>query len=188
MALQDTDIWREMLSGNPYNAIDPQLLAALSHMRDRVAEFNAYVPTDTEMQLEWLRKYLGSIGENVTINQPFRCDYGANIYIGDNTVINFNMTILDEGEVRIGSNVYIGPNCSIYTPCHPLDPEERNQGIEWSLPVTIGDNCWLGGNVVICPGVTIGEGCTIGAGSVVVSDIPTRSVAVGNPCKVIKKI
>lgn len=188
MDIQQTDIWQQMISGNPYNAMDPLLLTALSHMRDKVQDFNNLRSTDVELIQRWLHENLGHCGENVVLHQPFRCDYGLNISIGDNCVINFNLTILDEAKVTIGNNVFIGPNCSIYTPCHPEKPEDRDKGIEWSKPVTIEDNCWLGGNVTIVPGVTIGEGSTIGAGSVVVKDIPPRVVAVGNPCRPIKKI
>ena len=122
------------------------------------------------------------------MNQPFRCDYGSNIYIGEGFFANFNLTILDEAEVRIGDNVFIGPNVSIYTACHPLDAETRNRLVEWSEPVKIGANFWIGGSVTILPGVTIGDNVVIGAGAVVAKDIPSNTVAVGNPAKIIKRI
>ncbi len=127
-------------------------------------------------------------GEPFVIHSPFHCDFGTNIRAGKNLICNYNVTILDEGEVTIGDNVFIGPNCSIYTIIHALNPQQRNGGIMRSAPVTIGSDVWLGGNVVVLPGVTIGDGSVIGAGSVVVKDIPSGVLAVGNPCKVVRPI
>jgi maltose O-acetyltransferase len=135
-----------------------------------------------------LKDLLGKTGEDFTINQPFYCDYGCNIEVGERFFANFNFTVLDEAMVRIGDDVFIGPNVSIYTACHSTDPVKRNSRQEWAEPVTIGNNCWIGGSVVILPGVTIGDNVTIGAGSVVTKDIPSNTVAVGNPCKVVKHI
>ena len=180
--------WAKMLNGERYDAINPEFLRGLVDTRDKIWEFNNIRPSDTEAQLSLLRGLLGHLGKNPVINQPFRCDYGCNISIGDDTIINFNMTILDEAKVTIGNHVFIGPNCSIYCACHPLDAEERDKGVEWALPVTIGDHVWIGGSVTILPGVTIGAKSVIGAGSVVTKDVPEGVVAVGNPCKVIKKI
>lgn len=114
-----------------------------------------------------LKSLLRSSGNNIIINQPFRCDYGCNISVGENFMANFNLTILDEALVTIGNNVFIGPNVSIFTACHPIDPVERNKGVEWAEPVTIGNSVWIGGDTTILPGVTIGDNVTIGAGSVV---------------------
>jgi acetyltransferase-like isoleucine patch superfamily enzyme len=122
------------------------------------------------------------------INPPFYCDYGKHISVGHRFFANFNLTILDEAFVTFGDDCFIGPNVSIYTACHSTDPIERNSRKEWALPVHIGNNVWIGGSTTILPGVTIGNNVTIGAGSVVVKDIPSGSVAVGNPCKVVKKI
>ena len=180
--------WAKMLNGEKYNAVHPEFIRRLQLTRDRIWKFNNIRPTDIEAQHELLRELLGHLGKNPVINQPFRCDFGKNIRIGDDTVINFNMTILDEGLVTIGNHVFIGPNCSVYTPCHPLEAEERDKGVEWAKPVTICDHVWIGGSATILPGVTIGEGSVIGAGSVVAKSIPANCVAVGNPCRVIKKI
>lgn len=180
--------WTKMLKGERYNAVHPGFLKRLMENRDRIWELNNIRPTDIESQLRLLRGMLGHLGKNPVINQPFRCDFGCNISIGDNVVINFNMTILDEGLVTIGDNVFIGPNCSIYTPCHPIEAKTRDKGIEWALPVTIGNHVWIGGSTTLLPGVTIGDGSVIGAGSVVTRSIPANSVAVGNPCQVIKQI
>jgi maltose O-acetyltransferase len=132
---------------------------------------------------------LGYIADDdFLIIQPFYCDYGKQIRIGKRFFANFNFTVLDEAPVTIGDDCFIGPNVSIYTACHSTNPVERNSRREWSKSVRIGDNVWIGGSVTILPGVTIGDNVTIGAGSVVVKDIPSNSIAVGNPCKVIKSI
>ncbi len=182
------EIWDEMLSGREYYALHPALTSLLTLTRDKIRDFNDIRPTDIASLEKALRDILGSCGKNPTVNQPFRCDYGANIHIGDNFFANFNLTILDEGKVTIGDNVFIGPNVSIYTACHPLDPKRRNEGYEWSEPVTIGNNVWIGGNTVLLPGVSIGDDTTIGAGSVVTRPIPPNVIAVGNPCRVLRPI
>ena len=182
------EIWKKMMSGHPYDATHPHLLKKLTDTRVLVAEYNAASPEDTPKLRNILDRILKSHGTNIQINQPFRCDYGCNISVGENFYANFNLTILDEAPVTIGDNVFIGPNVSIYTACHPTDPDERRKGTEWALPVTIGKDVWIGGNVTILAGITIGGGCTIGAGSVVTHDMPPRSVAAGNPCKVIKTV
>ena len=122
------------------------------------------------------------------INPPFYCDYGFNIEVGSNFFANYNCTMLDVGKITIGDNCFMASNVAIYTAGHPIHPDSRNSMYEYGIPVTIGDNVWIGGNTVICPGVTIGSNCVIGAGSVVTKDIPDWSVAAGNPCKVIRKI
>lgn len=180
------EIWRKMLAGENYDASHPHLLEKLMRTRILIRRFNDLMPDNLTEQKKLIRSLLGSYGNNFTINQPFRCDYGENIHIGENFFANFNLTVLDEAEVRIGDNAFIGPNVSIYTACHPLDAAERNKQTEWALPVTIGNNVWLGGNVTIVPGVTIGDNCVIGAGSVVTRDIPSNTVAAGNPARVIK--
>lgn len=180
--------WQKMLRGEVYEALHPEFLRRLENTRDLLWEYNSLRPSEEKRREEIIRNLLGSCGEKFHINQPFRCDYGCNVYIGENFFANFNLTILDEGEVHIGDNVFIGPNVSMYTACHPLNPEERNTGVEWAEPITIGDNVWIGGSVTILPGVTIGNNAVIGAGSVVSKDIPAGSLAVGNPCRVIRKI
>lgn len=135
-----------------------------------------------------MKKILGKTKEKFFIEQPFVCDYGYNIEIGENFYSNHNLTILDGAKVQFGDNVFVAPNCGFYTAGHPLDYETRNKGLEYAKPIKVGNNVWIGGNVVVLPGVTIGNNVVIGAGSVVNKDIPSNSVAVGNPCKVIKKI
>lgn len=179
----------KMLAGMVYNATTPELIAELQTTREALYEFNMTRPSETQRMKEILKSLLGFTGDDdFIINQPFRCDYGKQISIGKRFFANFNFTVLDEAPVSIGDDCFIGPNVSIYTACHSTDVTERNTRREWALPVTIGDNVWIGGSVTILPGVTIGDNVTIGAGSVVTRDIPSDSVAVGNPCKVIKSL
>ncbi len=179
----------KMLAGEVYAANDKSLTDELMQTREKLHEFNALRPTETQKMKSILKDLLGSIGDdNFLINQPFYCDYGKHISLGRRFFANFNFTVLDEARVTIGDDCFIGPNVSIYTACHSTDPTERNSRMEWAKPVTIGHNVWIGGSVTILPGVTIGDNVTIGAGSVVVSDIPSNSIAVGNPCKVKKTI
>lgn len=181
-------IWSKMVEGEVYDATHPYLVKKLERTRDFLWKFNNLRPSCTEEQKTMLRQLLGSHGNWFQFNQPFRCDYGENIHIGECFFANFNLTILDEAEVRIGDNCFIGPNVSIYTACHPIEPEERNRAIEWAEPVTIGDNVWIGGSVTICPGVKIGDNVVIGAGSTVTKDIPSNVVAAGNPARIIKRL
>ena len=179
----------KMLAGEVYDATDPELLRELAETRERIYDYNALRPSETEKMRSILKELLGSIGDDeIIINQPFRCDYGRQISMGKRFFANFNFTVLDEARVTIGDDCFIAPNVSIYTACHSTDPVKRNTRQEWALPVTIGNNVWIGGSVTILPGVTIGDNVSIGAGSVVVHDIPSNSVAVGNPCNVIKKL
>lgn len=137
---------------------------------------------------EKVRKILGKTGKNPMILPPFHCDYGTNIEVGDNFFANYNFTVLDVAKVTIGDNVFVAPNVSIYTAGHPIHPKARNSMYEYGISVAIGSDCWIGGNVVICPGVNIANGAVIGAGSVVTRDIPANVVAAGNPCRVIREI
>lgn len=179
----------KMLAGEVYCAVDSQLIADLQATRGVLHEFNSLHPSETQRMKEILKGLLGFVADNdFIINQPFRCDYGKQISIGRRFFANFNFVVLDEAPVTIGDDCFIGPNVSVYTACHSTDPVERNTRQEWAKPVTIGNNVWIGGSVTILPGVTIGDNVTIGAGSVVVSDIPSDTVAVGNPCKVIKHV
>lgn len=160
--------------------------------------YNDTLETDTEKRKEILDELLPDRGENVYLQGPIYFDFGANIHMGKDSYANFNFTVLDEGRVTIGASVFIGPNVSMLTAIHPLCYQDRNSfynektgvvtNLEYTAPITIEDNCWIGGSVTICGGVTIGEGSVIGAGSVVTKDIPPGSLAVGNPCRVIRAI
>ena len=160
----------KMLSGQIYNACDPELLIELNRCKDLLQEYKHLEPSDLNSRLSLLQNLLGSCDENVFINQPFYCDYGTNIHVGDYFYANTGLIVLDQCDVIIGDHAFLGPRVNIYCACHPIDAMVRNSGVELGKPVTIGDNVWIGG------------------GSVVVNDIPDDSVAVGNPCKVIKKI
>ena len=180
-------VWDDMVSGREYDATHPYLLERLNATKDRIWEYNKMRPSMLKERNELLRSLLGKSDGDTFINQPFYCDYGSNIRVGRRFFANFNFTVLDEAPVTVGDNCFIGPNVSIYTACHSTDPIERNSRRECAKPVTIGDNVWIGGSVTILPGVTIGSNVTIGAGSVVVKDIPDGCVAVGNPCRVVKR-
>ena len=177
-----------MLAGLPYKAWLDGLSEERMACRRKLHAFNLLPPDEEEQAQRLLLELLGKTGRDPWINAPFHCDYGWNIEVGDNFFANYNLTILDVGKVTIGSNVQFAPNVSIYTAGHPLHPDSRNSGYEYGLPVTIGDNVWIGGNVVLLPGVTVGSNSVIGAGSVVSRDIPEWVVAVGSPCRVVRRI
>ena len=177
-----------MLAGLPYKAWLDGLTEERFACQKKIFAFNNLPPEEYSRVPALLKEILGVTGENVFINAPFHCDYGRNIEVGENFFDNYNLTILDVARVKIGRNAQIAPNVSIYTAGHPIHPDSRNSGYEYGIPVTIGDNVWIGGNAVINPGVTIGDNVVIGAGSVVTKDIPSWSIAVGNPCKVIRTI
>ncbi|WP_099466801.1 sugar O-acetyltransferase [Konateibacter massiliensis] len=177
-----------MLAGLPYKAWLDGLGEERMENKLKVHEYNTISPKEEKRSKELIKSILGKTGENVHIEPPFHCDYGYNIEVGEWFFANYNCTILDVGKVTIGENVMFAPNVAIYTAGHPLHPDSRNSGYEYGIPVTIGDNVWVGGNVVINPGVTIGNNVVIGSGSVVTKDIPDNMIAVGNPCKIIREI
>ena len=164
---------------------DPEILADRERAKELLYDYNHLRPSEQIGRTELLKKLLGKTGEN---EPPFTCDYGYNIEVGENFYANVNLVILDGAKVRIGDNAFIAPNVGIYTAGHPLDASDRNKGLEYAYPITIGNNVWIGANSVILPGVTIGDNSVIGAGSVVTKDIPANVVAVGNPCKVMREI
>ena len=178
----------KMLAKQYYNSWDAELVQERESAKAKVFQFNSLNPFEREQRLKILKELIPHIGQRPWIESPFNCDYGTNMIIGDNFYSNTNLTILDCGPVTIGSNVLVGPNVSLYTVNHALDADERNAGLEQALPISIGDNVWLGGSVVILGGVTIGKNSVIGAGSVVTHDIPANVMAVGNPAKVLRKI
>lgn len=177
-----------MLSGLPYKAWMDGLEEERTEARLKVYEYNLCRPDKKDDMVKMIKDIFGKTGENIFVEQPFHCDYGTNIEVGENFYANFNCVILDVGKVRIGKNVMFAPNVSIYTAGHPIHPDSRNSGYEYGISVTIGDNVWIGGSVTINPGVNIGNNVVIGSGSVVTRDIPDNMIAVGNPCKVIREI
>ena len=178
----------KMLAGEMYNAFTTELLNERANCREFIHDYNTSRPTEARKRDEILQKLLGRFGSNSVIERPFICDYGYNIFWGDNSFANFNLVILDTCEVHVGNNVLIGPDVKMYSATHPTDPQERLDGLEYGKPIRIGNNVWIGGGVVIVAGATIGDNSVIGAGSVVVKDIPANVVAVGNPCKVVKQL
>lgn len=177
-----------MVAGELYVAEDPQLQELNMRKRRLVHAINnsAYDAFDECKSL--FSELFGSYGEGSFIEPPFNCDYGANISIGKNFYANMDCIFLDVAPITIGDRVFFGPRVNLLTPYHPIDAAVRASGPEGALPITIGDDVWFGGNVTVCPGVTIGSDVVIGAGSVVVKDIPSHSVAVGNPCRVVREI
>lgn len=176
-----------MIAGLPYKS-SPELSEALLKGRDFCFKYNNISPIERENRKEMINQFFCKTGEEFSIQSPFYCDFGFNISIGENFFSNYNLVILDVAPVTIGDNVLFGPNVSLYTAGHPIHPISRNSGYEYGISITIGDNVWLGGNVVVTPGVTIGENSVVAAGSVVVKDIPANVVVAGNPCKVIREI
>ena len=177
---------RQMLydANNDTNLIEERKIA-----KDLCYDFNRLRPSDVVGQQKIMRQLLGkTIGDSFCIVAPFWCDYGYNIEIGENFFANHNTVILDGAQVKFGNNVFIAPNCGFHTAGHPIDAERRNKGLEYAYPITVGDNVWIGAGVQVMPGVTIGSNVVIGGGSVVVKDIPSNVVAVGNPCRVVRPI
>lgn len=166
----------------------PEALEALTVCADKCYAINSLPPSHRAEREAILRELLGSAGHGLIVNPPFRCDFGFNIHIGSNFIGNFNLTILDEAEVRIGNNVLIGPNCTLVTINHDLDACERAKGLMQARPIVLEDDVWLAANVTVLPGVRIGRGSVVGAGSVVTKSIPAGVVAAGVPARVIRNI
>lgn len=176
-----------MLSGQLYNSKDKELREDCKRSRMLTRLFNATTEEQMEYRVQLLKELFASVGEGIYVEPPFRCDYGCHIFVGDSFYANFDCIILDVCEVKIGSNVLFGPRVCIYTAAHPIDSEVR-RSLEFGKEVKIGDNVWIGGNSVVNPGVTIGNNVVIGSGSVVTKDIPDDVIAVGNPCRILRKI
>ena len=176
----------KMLAGVIYNCLDPDLDAERKKVKETLRRYNL---TDAGPERQAvLQQLLGRTGQDSTIEPPFYCSYGQNIYLGDRVYLNFMCTIFDKSEVRIGSHVMIGPGVQIYTAAHPVEAESRIQGWEYAKPVAIEDNVWIGGGAILLPGVRIGRNAVVGAGAVVPRDVPSNTVVVGNPARVIREI
>ena len=179
----------KMLRQQLYDAnYDPVLLDERLRAKELCWQYNQLRPSDEAGQQKILHQLLGRVGEHTVITAPFWCDYGYNIETGRNFYANHNLVILDGGKVIFGDNVFVAPDCGFHTAGHPIDFERRNRGLEYAYPIRVGSNVWIGAGVQVMPGVTIGDNVVIGGGSVVVRDVPGNSVAVGNPCKVIRPI
>ncbi|MDF2475856.1 MULTISPECIES: sugar O-acetyltransferase [unclassified Sphingobacterium] len=178
----------KMIAGIPYIDSDGQLFKERQYAKEELKRFNDSEPKQIKFRKQIIQKLFKSTGTRFFLEPPFRCDYGYNISIGENFYCNYNCTILDGAPVTIGENVLFGPNVSLFTAGHPIYFETRNQGWEFSAPIVIEDNVWIGGQVVINPGVHIGRNSVIGSGSVVTKDVPADVVAAGNPCRIIRSI
>ena len=178
----------KMLAGELYSAVDPQLSAMRRQARILFHQLNQSSDDQEALRRKILVDLLGAGGDTAWIEPPFYCDYGSNIHLGEKVYFNFNCTVLDVCEVHIGSGTMFAPCVQVYTATHPLDAKLRCSGQEFGKPIRIGSQCWIGGGSIICPGVTIGDRTVIGAGSVVTKDIPADVLAVGNPCRVIRKL
>lgn len=176
----------KMLAGELYDALDNQLSAERLKARLLIKELNDTREDQTEERRRILKDLIPQAGADLWLQPPFYCDYGTNIKVGEKVFFNFNCVVLDVAQVTVGSRSLFGPNVQIYTATHPLNYKERASGLEYAKPIVIGEDVWIGGNAVVCPGVTIGDRSVIGAGSVVTKDIPADVFAAGNPCKVIR--
>lgn len=175
--------------GELYDAnYDAELFTERNLCKELCHRYNKTHPSETKERQEIIRKLFGKTGENFCIEPTFFCDYGYNIEIGENFYMNVNCVILDGAKVTFGDNVFVAPGCGFYTAGHPLEVDLRNKGLEYAHPIKVGNNVWIGAQVCVLPGVTIGDNCVIGAGSVVTKDIPSGTLAVGNPCRVIRKL
>lgn len=184
----DRTHWERMVAGNPYVADGPEFDERGTRARTLTYAYQRAFDEGPDRRRAVLDELLGQVGADVEIRPPLLVEYGEFISIGDRTFVNFALTALDVAPIRIGADCQIGPGVQLLTPTHPLDPDERRSRIESAEPISIGDNVWLGGGVIVCPGVTIGDDTVVGAGSVVTRDLPPRVVAVGNPARVIRAL
>ena len=183
-----SEMKRRMLRGELYIADDAEIQDDQARSRELVERYNATRHDEHEARERLLRELLGDVGEGVVVTPPFRCDYGSHITIGARTFVNYDCVMLDVAPIRIGAACQLAPRVQLLTATHPIDPEPRRLGWESAEPITIGDNVWLGGGAIVCPGVTIGEDTVVGAGGVVTRDLPAGVVAAGVPARVLREI
>lgn len=180
--------WEKLLAGEPYNDFSRELFDIRVQAKRLFKAYNRTGDDEVEERARLMRELFGQVGERVWIEPDFHCEFGKNITLGDDVYLNFNCTILDCAPVSIGAGTFVGPNVGFYAVNHALDAEARCQGVCQGAPIRVGSRCWLGGSVTVLAGVQIGDDCVIGAGSVVTKNIPSKSVAVGNPCRVIRTL
>ncbi len=180
--------FEKMTAGEYYSPADPEVAMLRNRCRTLTARYNATTHDQDNVRRELLGELLGSVGDGCYMEPPFRCDYGCNIRIGRYFYCNFDCLFLDSAPITIGDRVMLGPGVQLYTPCHPLQKDDRNSGLEYAKPISIGNDVWIGGHAVICPGVSIGSGAVIGAGAVVTRDVPDNVVVAGNPARTIRSI
>lgn len=177
-----------MLAGDPYDPTDPELAADRARARDLVRRYNGTTEAESTRREALLRELFDSVGDDVVVEPPVRCDYGYNVTVGEGFFANYGCVFLDVAPIEFGDRCLLGPGVHAYTPTHPIDPEERATGRERGRPVTVGDDVWIGGRAVLNPGVTIGDGAVVASGSVVTEDVPDRVVAGGNPAQILREI
>jgi maltose O-acetyltransferase len=184
----DRTMRERMLAGDPYIADDPEIAEESFAARDLMAAYNATSARQGPLRRRLLEQLLGAVGEDTELRSPVYVDYGSNIRIGARCFANYGLVALDVANITIGNDVQFGPNVQLLTPTHPLEAEPRRQKWEAAEPITIGDNVWLGGGVIVCPGVSIGDDTVVGAGAVVTRDLPAGVLALGNPARVVREL
>ncbi len=181
--------YERMVKGLIYDPMDDEIMAEQVPYQEKLWEFNQLKPSDYDAKQRYMHEVFARCGENCYIELPFHANWGGrHFHIGSGVYSNFNLTLVDDGNIYVGDKVMIGPNVTITTANHPIDPELRSRGLQYNKDVYIGENAWIGAGVVILPGVHIGKNTVIGAGSIVTKDIPDNVIAVGNPCRVMRKI
>ncbi len=178
----------KMLAGEPYDPLDPALVADRERARDLTRRYNRTRAGDDEERRRLLEELFGTGGGSAAVEPPFRCDYGYNLHVGEGFFANFDCVFLDVCRIDVGRNCFVGPGVHLYTATHPLDAEERTSGVESGAPVSIGDDVWMGGRAVLTPGVSVGDRAVVAAGAVVTGDVPDDVVVGGNPARVIQEL
>jgi len=177
-----------MLAGEPYDPTDPTLVDDRERARDLTRQINDADPNDADRRRELLDELFGSIGENVTVQPSFRCDYGYNVHVGDDFFANYDCVFLDACRIEFGDECMLAPGVHVYTATHSIDPVERTSGTEYGEPVTVGDRAWIGGRAVLNPGVSVGDDAVVASGAVVTDDVPDGVVVGGNPAEIIREV
>ena len=177
-----------MLAGEPYDPTDPTLVDDRERARDLTRQINDADPNDADRRRELLDELFGSIGEDVAVQPPFRCDYGYNVHVGDDFFANYDCVFLDACRIEFGDECMLAPGVHVYTATHSIDPVERTSGTEYGEPVTVGDRAWIGGRAVLNPGVSVGDDAVVASGAVVTDDVPDGVVVGGNPAEIIREV